>query len=412
MLRNMAIRHRITAAYVILALVLCAVFSSAVLVTFKTVERELIEKRLGLEFDRFLERKRQGRAAELPVGVQFLQAATIPVPILNLPAGLHEVTIGEQSFHVLVRMVAGERLVLVEDTSQFEQIEATRLMALAAAIVACLLLALFLGRITSSRVIAPLKDLADAVQLGIAPQAFPSLNSTDEIGVLARALATRAANLDQFLVRERLFTGDVSHELRTPLTIILGAAELLVANLKDRPKLEPVAERIRRVTVDTTERVAALLLLSRSPEVLDTRLTALSPLIRQELERCAPLLNDRPVTTRLDVKDEVWVLARPELVSIAIGNLLRNACQYTERGTVTVRLETNRIVIEDSGVGLPESVRSRLFERFVRGHNESITGSGLGLSIVKRVVEHLGWDIQLEDSPGGGSHFTLLIQAS
>jgi signal transduction histidine kinase len=138
----------------------------------------------------------------------------------------------------------------------------------------------------------------------------------------------------------------------------------------------------------------------------------LSPLVKQELERCAPLLKDKAVTTRLDVKDEVWILARPELVSIAIGNLLRNACQYTEQGTVTVSLETHCIVIEDSGVGLPESVRSRLFERFVRGHDESIAGSGLGLSIVKRVVEHLGWNIQLEDSPGGGSRFTLVFQAS
>lgn len=64
-------------------------------------------------------------------------------------------------------------------------------------------------------------------------------------------------------------------------------------------------------------------------------------------------------------------------------------------------------MVEDSGSGLPEAVRARLFDRFVRGEDDFIKGSGLGLSIVKRVTEHLGWRVYHEPNPKGGSRFNL-----
>ena len=103
------------------------------------------------------------------------------------------------------------------------------------------------------------------------------------------------------------------------------------------------------------------------------------------------------------------VKAIPELVTIALSNLLRNACQHTEQGTITVSLTAYHIVVEDSGAGLPEVVRVRLFDRFVRGEDDFGGGSGLGLSIVKRVTEHLGWGIQHDPGSNGGSRFTLLL---
>ena len=96
-----------------------------------------------------------------------------------------------------------------------------------------------------------------------------------------------------------------------------------------------------------------------------------------------------------------------ELVGMAVGNLLRNACQYTDEGEIVVRLRAGLIVIEDTGPGMPPAVRGRLFERFVRGTDAEGQGAGLGLAIAKRIVEHLDWKIGLEERDGRGSRFVL-----
>lgn len=155
-----------------------------------------------------------------------------------------------------------------------------------------------------------------------------------------------------------------------------------------------------------------MLLLSRAPELVDAPLTPLVPLIQQEMERCQPLLEGKDVHMTLDAPNEVHVYGRPELVSNAIGNLIRNACQFTERGAVTIRLEPQQVVVEDTGMGIPQAIKERVFERFVRANPETTIGSGLGLAIVRRVAEHLGWAVSLEDIPGGGSRFSLALQSS
>lgn len=91
-----------------------------------------------------------------------------------------------------------------------------------------------------------------------------------------------------------------------------------------------------------------------------------------------------------------------------IGNLLCNACQHTERGQILVQLVAGWLVIEDTGVGIPQKVRARLFERFVHDDDRPAhEGAGLGLSIVKRVVDHSGWDLRLEIPAAGGTRFIL-----
>ena len=224
--------------------------------------------------------------------------------------------------------------------------------------------------------------------------------------MLARAFSARTEQLNRLLARERWFVGDVSHELRTPLTVILGAAEVLCAMAKDRHDLLPVAERIRRTAADSAARVGALLLLSRAPETVGAPRTALIPIIRHEMQRCQPLLDGKPVTMRLDAPVEVHVPARPELAAIAIENLLRNACQFTETGQIGIALAPDRLTVDDTGTGVPPAIRERLFDRFVQA--DTSTGSGLGLAIVRRVADHLGWQVHFEARPGGGSRFVLL----
>lgn len=404
-----SLRARIVAAYVLLACAVCGAFGFAAFRVIGSVEDRLIDSRLARTADRLAERRQQGRTMDLPPSVTVYSKDTMPPALRGLGPGTYELPTDGISVNVLIRRdAAGETFALTDNDADFESIKGDIYIALGLAFVACLGLAVVLGRATASRVIAPVTALAQAVEADHGPQDFPLLQSTDEMGLLARAFAARTEALQKFLDRERWFVGDVSHELRTPLTVMLGAAEVLQANAADRPDLAEAAGRIRRTAADTTERVGALLLLSRAPETVGAPRTALEPIIRQEMERCRPLLARKDVTMTLDSKGEVHVFGRPELAGIAIGNLIRNACQFTERGRVTVRLEAGRVVVEDTGVGIPPALKERVFDRFVRAHQDVPTGgSGLGLAIVRRVAEHLGWTVTLEEPPGGGSRFIL-----
>jgi len=408
MRREISLRRRIVAAYTLLAVAVCLLFAMVVYFAVRETEKYLVERRLASIAEWQFARKLQGGNPELPPGIRVFAGADIPAELSQLPSGFHDVTVATRTLDVLSSTSSqGQRFVAIDEIGAFRKIEREVLGALGLGIFLSIALAVALGRLTAGRVVAPLTELADAVERDELDERSRALILNDEIGVLARTFASRTAQLRQFLLRERLFTGDVSHELRTPLTVILGAAEVLAARVGEHPELAPVVERIHRTVLDTADRVAALLLLSRSPEALDAPQLGLLALVEREVERCRPLLMGKSVELILRNPEEAWVYARPELAGMAIGNLLRNACNYTERGEVTVLLTGSSLVIEDTGPGLPSSVRAQLFDRFVRGECEAQSGAGLGLAIVKRISEHLGWDVRLEDRPGGGSRFVL-----
>ena len=391
-----------------LAVVLCTCFGGIAYLTVKAIEDKLINARLVAAADRLIENHLVGLESGVPGEPVVLRGAALPPPLRELAGGVHEIDLGGRALHVLIRDQGDDRFAIVDDESEYERIEGDIWIALAGGLLGCVLLAVVLGWVTASRVIAPVIALSKAVDENRLGPHTPSLDASDEVGALARAFADRSNEMERFLLREQLFTGDVSHELRTPLTVILGAAEVLQARLHDRPDLLPAVERIRRTAADTGERVGALLLLSRSPESVDALLLDLAPVVENEMERCRPLLQGKRVSMRLDVLEPTRVFGRAELAAIVIGNLIRNACQFTEEGEVSLVLDRRRLVIEDTGVGVPDTVKSQIFDRFVRAAPLNVPGTGLGLAIVRRVAEHLGWSVLLEARPAGGSRFVLV----
>jgi signal transduction histidine kinase len=402
------LRRRIVWTYAALTVAVCTLFAALVYLTVSEVEDRLVYRRLDAQADWFIERHRQGEAVSATSELQFFQGGAVPERFAALPPGIYDEKHGGRDVHVLVREDGGERFVLVDDEPGFWLIETHVSIALAVGVIAALLLALLLARLTVNRVVAPLTALAEAVQRG-GPEPLPSLDARDEIGTLARAFAQRTAALQTYLVRERSFTGDVSHELRTPLTVISGAAEVLASHAEKHAALLPLAQRIARAAADATERVNALLLLARTAEEMEPVHTDLAPIVRREAERCRGLLAAKPVVLNLRIEDSVQAIARPELVGILVGNLLRNACQYTNQGAITLTLAPGLLIVDDTGPGLPLPVRERLFERFLHAAQSEAGGRGLGLSIVRRISEHLRWTLQIEDRRGGGTRFRLAI---
>jgi signal transduction histidine kinase len=404
---SQSLKNRIAGSFVLLAFVLCSFFTLAAYTAVELAESQLIDHNLDKLATNLITQHINKITLELPPDISFYIDEEIPPIFRNLPPGIHEIETGETEVHLVVRNVGEQRFVVVDDTSDFEKTELLIFISLGVGFMTSILLAIALGLASARRLVAPVSALAEAVERNDAPGDLPSLDKENEIGTLARAFAKRTDELQRFLADEKLFTGDVSHELRTPLTIMLGASELLKTKLQDTPDELAVAERIRRVASEASERVGALLLLSQSPDMLGGSQLSLTHLIEREIERCQQILGDKPVALQFHAPQDVWVYARTELAGIAIGNLLRNACQYTEKGTVQVWLTLDNLTIEDNGPGIPENVRTRLFDRFVRGHDNQHVGSGLGLAIVKRVIDHMGWDIRYETPAGGGSRFIV-----
>ncbi|WP_339526443.1 sensor histidine kinase [Pseudomonas sp. EA_35y_Pfl2_R111] len=409
---RLSLKQHIALAYILLAVTLAGVFGLVSYISVGIVEEQIIDVRLAKMADGLISSVQQDQLPNAPADVRFLRDANIPQALRQLPVGIHELTLANRHVHAVLREHGGSRYAVVQEVDELAHTELIILLSLASGFAVSVLLAVVLGMLSARRLIAPVVALADAVQRNAGSTELPSLNAHDEIGVLARAFAKRTDELQQFLQREQMFTGDVSHELRTPLTVMLGAAEVLTAQLADQPAQYATAERIRRVAGETAQRVSALLLLARAAETLDAPRTVLNVIIEAEMERYRPLLQGKTVECRLEWREQVTAHVRPELAGIIIGNLLRNACQHTEQGSITVQLGAGWLVVEDSGTGIPQRVRERLFERFVHeGHWPAHEGSGLGLSIVKRVADHIGWDVRLETVPGGGTRFVLSFPA-
>ncbi|MET0125436.1 MAG: HAMP domain-containing sensor histidine kinase, partial [Pseudomonas caspiana] len=93
-----------------------------------------------------------------------------------------------------------------------------------------------------------------------------------------------------------------------------------------------------------------------------------------------------------------------------MGNLLRNALHYTDQGFITLTLQQEGFLVEDSGVGIPEEKREAMFEPFVRGNEQRGEGLGLGLSLVQRICENQGWSVSLSPMEPNGCRFSVKLK--
>lgn len=227
-----------------------------------------------------------------------------------------------------------------------------------------------------------------------------------EIAQLVDALNRLLGALNAAMERERRFTADAAHEIRTPL----AALRVLLANLRTASNAEErrAGENAIESAVLRLERlVAQLLALSRldpGAPLPQTQSVELCALVREVLGD----LLAAGLGAALDLSFEpcaqpARLIGDPISLSLLVRNLLDNAIRYTERGSVIVSLEQTAqgldLIIEDSGPGIPEDARARVFERFHRELGHATEGSGLGLSIVHRVAEIHGAEVHLDSSP-------------
>lgn len=402
-----SLQRRIVVAYLLLALGSCVFFALLAAVAVEGIEQRLVDERLMSVASWASPRHAAGLPVEMPAGLIFHHGDSIPLSLRGLSPGVQEKVVDGVGLHVLAGRDADGDYVVVDHASDYEKIELVVYSMIGIGVLGFLTLSLFLGQFLARRFVNPIAMLSASVMKKDVQSELPLLSNTDEMGVLARAFASRTAELNRFLARERFFTGDVSHELRTPLTVIIGAAEILVAKTGDQTELYETASRILRAAMEAADCVTVLLLLARAPELIDAPETLLSPVLRAEIERCQPLLRGKPVALELVVDSDFSVFARRELLAAAVGNLIRNACQYTQDGSVVIRLTRHAVMVEDTGPGVPAPIRARLSDGPTSSTPFGSAGSGLGLALVKRICERLGATLLVSERSGGGSVFSI-----
>ncbi|HET9178753.1 MAG TPA: ATP-binding protein [Terriglobia bacterium] len=220
----------------------------------------------------------------------------------------------------------------------------------------------------------------------------------------------------------RDFVANVSHELRTPLTAISGYAEtLLDGALEDeennRQFVEIIKSRATRLSNIASDLLALSELESERPAA-ESRPVSVRSAVDAALKMIEPAARLRGVALTSGELDEAEVLAERGRLEQALVNLLDNAVKFN-RPSGEVRVEVRReagghvrIIVADTGIGIPSTDLSRVFERFYRvdkARSREMGGTGLGLSIVKHAVERMNGAVSVESRLGKGSTFTILL---
>ncbi|WP_028103069.1 sensor histidine kinase [Pseudoduganella violaceinigra] len=404
-----SLRRRIIAAYMTFAIAVSAVFAIIAALAVEGIEDRLVDERLMEVAEWAAPRHSGGMPVQMPAGLTFHHGADIPRSLRGLPHGVVDVKVDGTVLHVFAGSDGKGEFVVVDHDSEYDKIEIVVYSMFAAGFMAFVACSLVLARFLANRIVTPITLLSQAVE--DRHDSLPCLDRNDELGTLARAFAGRTGELKQFLDRERFFTGDVSHELRTPLTVISGAAELLMASTEGEPALQAPAERIYRAAREASDVASVLLRLARSPQGLDAPEQSVAELAEYEAARSQALVAGKAVALRYQGGHDFKVRGSRELLQAVIGNLLRNACAYTEQGEVLLRLEQHSIVVEDTGPGLPPAAMARLRGESMPDGDGISSGSGLGLGLVQRICIYLGAELLVRHREGGGTRFDISFPA-
>jgi signal transduction histidine kinase len=269
------------------------------------------------------------------------------------------------------------------------------------------------------RALAPVARMTDsakeitAADLGVR---LPVPAARDELHDLAGTFNDLLARLQDSFERQRRFTGEASHQLRTPLTAMLGQMEVALRRDRDpdeyrRTLTTAVAQagRLRQI-------VESLLFLARADADAELPGLEVIDLAAWAGEYLAGHPHDRVADVRLAAPPfGVPVKAQPAMLAQVVGNLIDNACKYSDPGTpvtVSVAVEGGVAVlaVEDAGHGIEVAEVGRIFEPFFRStevRRRGVGGVGLGLAVVARIVRSFGGRIDVRSEPGRGSRFAV-----
>ena len=285
------------------------------------------------------------------------------------------------------------------------------------------LLAAISGWWMARRALRPVEDLTtSAARIGISNLnvRLPLRGTGDEVDHLAQTFNQTFAKLEDAVQQMRQFTASISHELRTPLTALRGEAEVALMEARTPEGYRRVLTSQLEEFDKLTELINRLLTLARAEggEInLANERVNLSVLVRSLVAQMEPVASWKKIQLRVQADCELWVRGDPHWLERAVLNLLDNAIKFTPQGgdvdvTVAAEKEYARLNVRDTGIGIPPDALPHVFERFYRAEpsrSKEIDGAGLGLALVKWIVEHHRGRVAVESQVKQGSSFTIWL---
>lgn len=405
-----------------------AVSSTLGLITFGLVadlEERAIVRTLQVEMESYENRKARNPAA-LPPTAALLAGHFLPVPefpkLEPVKPGqkrIERILHNDREYSVLITDVDEIPYVLIYDRSYVASSLGNLAIFLLLGCGLMTLLSFLVGKHLASQVVRPIvkllgevsersdkASLHEALPLIISSADYPN----NEIGRLVQGVDQFALRLNGFLKRESYFAGDVSHELRTPVAVIRGSAEVLV-EYQNLP--ESVCERlstIHRHAVRLGQILEAMLILSKEEAEGGDPACAMLEVVRDAVADCNYSLSGRPVKITVEVAEHPILPVERSLAYVVVSNLLRNACAYTREGHITIYIDDTHLKIIDTGIGMPPERFPEFLNRHVKG--DESCGHGLGLSIVDRVTQRLGWHLEAQSVVGTGTRVSVFFSNS
>ncbi|MFC3815655.1 sensor histidine kinase [Lysobacter sp. GCM10012299] len=344
--------------------------------------------------------------------------ADIPPALRSLEPGVHdEVVVDGVERVVLVREVEGRPIMLALDITALEQREFDMgLTVVGSAVTMIVLLGIAIAW-SVNRLVRPLsevaKDIAHLQPDHSGQRIEVPESATSELVVIADALNDYLQRNDRFVERERTFIDSASHELRTPIAVIAGASEIALQQPDVPAGTRGQLNRIQRTARDVEQLISLLLVLAKDPARLAgvSDRVALDQLLPEIVDDHRHLTRDKDLVLSVSSLLPCEILAPLPIVQAAIGNLLRNAIEHSDRGEITIRLEAPAtVVIDDPGHGMTPEEISAIYAKVARGGGER-HGGGIGLDLISRLCEHLGWKLDIASDAGHGTTTTLRFVA-
>lgn len=416
------LRSRLVLSFLFFGTLLSVLFAAAALFLQSWLEDALIARTLADEVDQYITSLREDPTLVEPFYTRIQGYVTrpgrpdiVPEAFRDLPSGVHSVRTDAGQFKAAIAKEDDFWVFLTYDVSENRELARRLVIGLVLSVIFFSLLSLAIGMWSAGRVMAPVTNLARRLEAQDEHGEHSPLKAhfpDDELGQLAAALDDYAGRLKELVERDKAFNADVSHELRTPLAVISGATELMLAQPDLSERNRDRLLRIARAARQSTDTTTALLHLVRDerPGHGDLPAHSVQRLAEQVIEQYQPLIGERALDLRLESQSDISVIAPEAVISVTLGNLIGNAIRYTNEGEVCVRIQTGRVEILDTGPGIAEEELPQVFDRHFRGRQTSGTkGSGLGLSIVKRLCDLYGWRIDFANRPEGGLKVSLLF---
>ena len=284
---------------------------------------------------------------------------------------------------------------------------------------AVLLVGLAGGFWLSARIFRPIAAMSAAAEAISATNLSARIETADvdvELAGLAHVLNAMFGRLEAAFQRQQQFTADASHELRTPLAILRANAELALTQVRSPDEYRRTIEACLRASQRMTALVQGLLTLARAdagqPGTL-FKAVRLDEIITDSLTAFQPLASERKITLTADLAPTT-IHGDADSLAQLVDNLLSNAIQHNRLGgKVHLGLTSAGVLsVADTGPGIPEKDRPRIFERFFRvdkARTRSSGGTGLGLAICKAIVEAHGGSIAFDSSEDHGTTFHVRL---